>query len=139
MICLFVLIAVFQLKHMLCDFPLQSDFMRIGKAKETDWLAPLLMHCGVHAAGTFIVTFAVCKYYAVAFPEMIAFCCTLFDFGTHWLVDLIKARMPIWMPSLRTSIRYYWWSMGVDQFAHHLGNLAIVAYLVRLLVINGML
>ena len=53
---IFILLLAFQVKHFLCDYPLQTQFM-LGKFKDTDWVLPLSQHCFVHAAGTMLVLF----------------------------------------------------------------------------------
>lgn len=52
---LFLLLLIFQLKHFICDFPLQNEYM-LGKFKEKGWVLPLLSHGLVHAVATFIIS-----------------------------------------------------------------------------------
>ena len=51
---IFTLLVLFQLKHFICDYPLQTQYM-LGKANATNWVKPLAAHAFIHLSGTWIV------------------------------------------------------------------------------------
>lgn len=123
------LLVVFQVKHWLCDFPLQTPYM-LGKGKtDTDWVNPLTAHAGVHALGTFIV--AACFLWGEPRIGLFAVLPACFDFWSHFVIDRIKAAPSLggrWKPSDPK----FWWALGADQAAHHLVGFGIIFYLLML-------
>ena len=114
----FLLLVLFQIKHFICDYPLQTPYM-LGKMGKTNWIKPLAAHAGVHAIGTFIVVLAV-----TFSPIAVVF--ALADFVLHFIVDRIKASPDLggrWKPDQS----YFWWALGADQMAHHLLNYLFIA------------
>lgn len=111
-----LLLVLLQLKHFICDYPLQGQYM-LGKARATDWFRPLLAHSTVHAFGTFLV-FA---YFSVTLAVLLA----IVDLVLHFIVDRIKASPTMggrWSPTQP----YFWWALGLDQMAHHVVNIVFV-------------
>jgi len=118
----FLLLAVFQIKHFLCDYPLQTQYM-LGKFKGgRDWIMPLLAYAGVHAAGTYVISLLVTKLLYVAIPL------ALFDFAAHFTIDRIK----VLKGSYPMADKRFWWALGADQMAHHLTHYAVIAVLLTL-------
>lgn len=142
-----LLLLIYQLKHFLCDFPLQSSWM-LGKFR-ADWsfLKPLAAHAGVHATFTLAIAF----FFSWR-PGNVLFCLGLavFDFVMHLVMDRIKAGpkylgrykalsareyQELWSstfgeaPQLRHNT-YFWWALGFDQMVHHLTHYVIIAALV---------
>lgn len=106
---LLILFIAFQLKHWLCDYPLQRPWM-LGKFKPwPQWVAPLAAHAAVHGAFTFLLTFGATLIIvhatllklgyglgaltAQGWWELAAQCVAygLIDFGAHFAMDRIKA------------------------------------------------
>lgn len=80
---IFLLLIIYQIKHFLCDFPLQGRYM-LGKFKPgNEWILPLLAHASVHGVATFLI--------ALCFKTKIAFWVALFDMAIHFTMDRIKA------------------------------------------------
>lgn len=119
----FLLLVLFQIKHFICDYPLQTQYM-LGKMGRANWIKPLAAHAGVHAIGTFIVVLVV-----TFSPIAIVF--ALADFVLHFIVDRVKASPDLggrWKPDQS----YFWWALGADQMAHHLLNYLFIAIIVIL-------
>ena len=114
----FLLLVLFQIKHFICDYPLQTSYM-LGKMGKTNWVKPLAAHAGVHAIGTFIVVLVV-----TFSPIAIVF--ALVDFVLHFIVDRIKAS-PDLGGRWKLDQPYFWWALGADQMAHHLINYLFIA------------
>jgi len=142
----FVLLIVYQVKHFLADYPLQTPYM-LGKFKaDWDFLKPLTAHCGVHAAMTAIICWVVN-------PSLMWL--ALVDFVVHFVMDRIKAGpkylgrfkalsgaemknilsykdtigLDQFKPKLRNNV-LFWWSLGLDQMVHHLTHYFIIWRLV---------
>lgn len=114
---IFLLLVLFQLKHFICDYPLQTQYM-LGKMSRTNWINPLALHAGVHSIGTFIISFFFVPV-SVAIPLALA------DFILHFTVDRLKASPDLggkWKPDQS----YFWWALGADQMAHHLINYVFI-------------
>lgn len=78
------LLIIFQFKHFLADFPLQTEYM-LGKFKDKGWLLPLLVHCLVQAGFTFTISLIVSN------SMLLALKLAMFDLTIHGIMDRIKA------------------------------------------------
>ncbi|ARB05978.1 hypothetical protein fHeYen901_205 [Yersinia phage fHe-Yen9-01] len=118
---IFILLIAFQIKHFLCDYPLQNEYM-LKKINTSKWVLPLMSHALIHALGTFII--------AIFFGFPIALLVAAIDFICHFVIDRIKANS-----SRKTSISEskFWSYLGLDQAAHHLTHYTIIAILIGLL------
>lgn len=90
---LFTLLIIFQIKHFLADYPLQTPYM-LGKFKEEGWVGPLSAHAGVHAVFTmFIVLFYgnIVNNSNSLIVLVVAILAGLFDFVVHFTMDRIKS------------------------------------------------
>lgn len=143
----FLLLLLFQVKHFLCDYPLQRPWM-LGKfLPGWRWVLPLAAHAAVHGAFTLGI--------ALAFGSHWAWALALFDASVHFAMDRVKASpnlMGRWKPL--TSVNYawtvknaregdadckravrgnrlFWDSIGLDQMVHHLTHYAVIWFLVR--------
>lgn len=132
-----IMYLIFHTKHLLADFPLQMDFMRLGKLQPSNWLTPLLMHCGVHAVGTLGIVWGLAHHFSVPFSGTLALMCAGFDFMSHFFIDLLRAR-PFLLGRFKPESRFFWWSLGFDQYAHHVCNLAMIVWITAWLSTAGM-
>lgn len=116
-----LLLAVFQVKHYVADFPLQTRYMLRKTRDDWSFVAPLALHCGVHA----VLTLAVVMY-----VEPSLWWLAVFDFGSHFIMDRLKAsrRYLGRFDDIATSA--YWNTFGFDQMFHHLVSCYIVWELV---------
>lgn len=81
---IWLLLVIYQIKHFVCDYPLQGQFM-LGKFKKyPEFILPLLAHSGVHGAATFAI--------AIWFKSpAVALALGLADMAIHFGVDRVKA------------------------------------------------
>ena len=127
---IFMLLVLFQLKHFLADYPLQTTYM-LGKMQATGWIRPLATHAAVHACITAII---VLWYFILLGQPMLALIfaplLAIADFIIHFIVDRLKAS-----PSLGGRFNptqpYFWWALGADQMAHHLTHYAFIAIIIN--------
>lgn len=119
---LFALLVIYQLKHFICDYPLQNAYM-LGKFEEIGWVKPLLAHTGIHAVATFLI--------ALVFTQMVflSLSLALFDLVVHFIMDRVKAS-PKLLGRYDIKDKRFWWSLGFDQMVHHLTHYAIIACIV---------
>lgn len=124
---IFILLILFQVKHFLCDYPLQTQFM-LKKSQEHLWQFPLFCHAGVHAIGTMIIAMLFIPdgvydigigYFAVV-PVL-----GLLDLIVHFTVDRVKAS-PKLLGRYKPDNPKFWWSLGGDQMFHHLTHYLII-------------
>lgn len=119
---IFVLLLIYQIKHLVCDYFLQGKYM-LGKFNEQGWVKPLSAHCGVHALATFVIATIF------TFNPFIGFWLALFDFITHFLIDRTKV---ISSRDIGTQNPKFWHYLGIDQMLHHIIHYFIIIALVLL-------
>jgi hypothetical protein len=79
---IFSLFVVFQIKHFVTDYPLQTQYM-LGKFRPGwDFFLPLLVHSSVHGAATLLICLVVN-------PKL--WWLALADIVSHFIMDRIKA------------------------------------------------
>jgi Protein of unknown function (DUF3307) len=115
---LLTVLAGFQVKHFLCDGPLQTKEMVVAKGYYGQGLG--VLHAALHGIGTFIVFWL--------FSVSAAFCLGLavLDFFIHYHVDYVKENI-VRKAGWTTSDSKFWWALSADQMAHHLTYLGLVA------------
>ena len=112
------LVAALQVKHFICDGPLQTRAMVESKGHYGRYLG--LLHAFIHGAGTALVLAG----FGFAASTMLLL--GLLDFAIHYHVDFIKenvVRRAGWTPSQAQ----FWWALSADQMAHQLTYL-LIAY-----------
>ena len=112
----FLLLIVFQLKHFICDYPLQGTYM-LGKLRATNWALPLAAHAAVHATATSLI--------AIWFSLHLAIILAIADFILHFTIDRLKAS-PNYGGRFKPDQPYFWWALGADQMAHHFTHYAFI-------------
>jgi len=116
--------VAFSVKHLLADYMLQTAAMVHGKESARNWLVPLSLHAGMHAAGTLVLALAIA-------PGL--WWLAAVDFAVHGLIDRIKSiigRHGGWRPDEYR----FWWLHGADQAAHHLTHFAFTLVLIGAVV-----
>lgn len=118
---IFSLLIVFQLKHYLADYVLQTRYM-LGKFNAGwSFVLPLAAHAGVHTAFTFFICTATR-------PEL--WWLALVDGVSHFVIDRMKAG-PRWLGRFRDkSAAPFWLVLGLDQLLHHLVHYYVIYRLV---------
>ena len=118
----FILLVVYQIKHFICDFPLQFGYMLNKIRPGWDFILPLTLHAGVH----FLFTLMICLWLR---PDL--WWLSIFDFAVHFVMDRIKAG-PNYLGRFRDKTKSsYWVALGFDQMVHHLTHIYIVWVLIQ--------
>ena len=114
-----LLVAALQVKHFICDGPLQT--LAMVKAKGHYGHPTGLLHSFIHAVGTMLVLVGF------GFTSLLVLLLGLLDFAIHYHVDFAKenvVRRAGWTPTQG----YFWWALSADQMAHQLTYL-LIAYI----------
>lgn len=118
---LILIYVLFRLKHFVCDFLLQSDWMALTKGKPgREGYQALFIHAGIHALGTLLI---------VMFFAPTLWWLAPLDFVVHSIIDRIKGYFTYkggW--AAKDSI--FWWTLGLDQEAHNFSHLAYIIIIV---------
>lgn len=113
---LFLLLIVYQVKHFMADYIFQNVYMLQKARAGWNFVGPLSIHCGVHAAFTLGIALYVN-------PSL--WWLALLDFGIHFLMDRIKAGPRYLGRYNNPTTKAFWVAFGFDQLVHHLTHLYI--------------
>jgi len=111
----FILLALFGIKHFLADFLMQYDYML--REKGIYGATGGVHHALVHASFTFFILVFV----ATNANVMIAL--AALDFAVHYHVDFYKQQLN---KNLTTADRMFWVLLGLDQALHYLTYIGII-------------
>ena len=115
MITAFYILVLLQIKHWLIDFVLQTD-------EEIRWKGQYLDRRGVkHSVKHGLATGLVLTFFSIDLTWVVWL--SLLDFAAHYHIDWIK--MNWGNQDIRTP--QFWHHLGLDQLAHHLTYIGIVA------------
>lgn len=118
---IFILLAIFQIKHFLADYLLQNKYM-LNKFKLDGWILPLSAHAGIHALFTFSII-------TVIISLQLGIILALFDFVSHFIIDRIKASPNI-LGKFKPDQKAFWITLGLDQMAHHFVHYLIIYFII---------
>lgn len=121
----FILLILFQIKHWLCDYPLQTPFM-LQKFQRTNWIVPLACHAWTHALFTMTIlsVFLLETQPLFEYTTLVLWIGVL-DFTIHFVVDRVKAH-PDLGGRYKMDDKKFWWSLGCDQMLHHFTHYLII-------------
>lgn len=115
---LLILYLVFRLKHFVCDFMLQSDWMALNKGRPgKEGYQALFSHTVIHAIGTLLIVL-------VFAPNL--WWLGLLDLLIHSIVDRLKGILTL-KKGWKARDTMFWWAFGVDQELHNLTHIAYIA------------
>lgn len=112
-----IVICLLQVKHMICDGPLQT--LRMVQEKSTYGKLHGLLHGLIHVVGTAIILLL----FGVS-TGTIAILLVL-EFLLHYHIDYIKENIVKAM-KWKTSDGPYWWAITTDQGLHHMSYVLLV-------------
>lgn len=120
----FNLVIVFQIKHFIGDFPLQSSYMLMKQRADWKFFIPLLVHSLVHA----LMTLAIVLWFAPALWWL-----SIVDLLVHFVLDRIKAGPKYLGRFNDIHKKSFWFFFGLDQMLHHLTHLYFIWLIVQYL------
>ena len=112
----FILLALFGIKHFFADFVFQYEYM--VREKGTYGATGGIHHAGVHAIGTFIVLMLTISASPLTIPL------ALIDGIIHYHIDWCKQQLN---RNLTIKDDMWWVWFGADQAAHYLTYIGIIA------------
>lgn len=110
-----LLLALFGIKHFLCDFLWQYPYM----ARDKGMYGGIggLHHAGLHGISTFVVLVFIVPY--------IALWASFIDFIVHYHIDWSKQQL---IRGLTPNDRKFWIYFGLDQCLHYLTYVGIIGW-----------
>lgn len=113
-------LVLFQVKHFICDGPLQTAAMVRDKGH---YGRPLgLLHAGIHGGGALVALLVF------GLPALMAVKLAALDFLLHYHIDFSKEQI-VRRAGWTTSVAQFWWGLSADQMLHQLTYL-LLAYIV---------
>ena len=113
----FILLALFGVKHFIADFAMQYDYML--RDKGTYGAVGGVHHALVHASFTFLILVFFCSDANVVLPLSFA------DFVLHYHIDYFKQQVN---RGFTSADREFWIWLGADQALHYLTYVGIISY-----------
>jgi len=113
----FILLALFGIKHFVADYVMQFDYML--REKGIYGAVGGIHHALVHASWTFLILVFFCDNADVIIALAFA------DFVLHYHIDWSKQQLT---RNLTSSDRMFWVWIGADQALHYLTYIGIIAY-----------
>ena len=114
--------VLFEAKHFLCDFVLQTAYQYRNKG--TYGHPGGFLHAGLHAAGSLPAVLIFAQSGGLVAAILAA------EFAIHYHVDWLKEQVNK-RCGLTTSDAPYWMVFGADQLIHQMTYLAILVVLAR--------
>ncbi|MCB1487779.1 MAG: DUF3307 domain-containing protein [Bauldia sp.] len=122
---LLVVMTILEVKHFVCDYPLQTSYQLNNKGKYGH--PGGILHSGIQAAGTLFAFIAVTPTLFLGAAIVVV------EFLIHYHTDWAKANF-IRQAGYEVSDAKFWWAIGADQLVHHLTYIAIAGILVGLTI-----
>lgn len=115
-----ILIMLFLVKHLICDWWLQNSWMAFNKHKLFHPAG--YVHAGINVFGTiFAVSIFVKVWGDEVRPDVAEYIFWLLiigEFVLHFLMDYTKMNVNKWMEWSPTTHKQFWDLTGFDQFVH---------------------
>jgi hypothetical protein len=119
---LVILLVLLQIKHFICDGPLQTRDMVRAKGHYGRWLG--IVHALVHGAGTLVVLMVF------GVPLAAVAMLSALDVLIHYHVDFSKEAL-VRRKGWTTAEAKFWWALAADQGLHQLTYLLLAFLVVR--------
>jgi hypothetical protein len=113
----FILLALFGIKHFIADFLMQFDYML--REKGIYGATGGVHHSLVHASWTFLIL----VFFSSDVNTIIAL--SFADFVLHYHIDYFKQKLN---KGLTAADRMFWIWLGLDQALHYLTYVGIISY-----------
>lgn len=117
---LFVLLFLFQIKHFVCDYPLQKPYQYLNKGIYGHLGG--ILHATIHGIATFICLIFFTKYAVIL---------CLFDAIIHYHIDWAKVKINKKYGWLCNNSDKFWILLGIDQLLHNLTYVLIIYFMLN--------
>jgi hypothetical protein len=116
------ILSALMLKHLICDYPLQTPYQFMNKGIYGH--PGGLLHVGIHAVGTLIALW----FFA---PLTSALGFALLDAFIHYHIDWAKNHINRRFNLKPTGGAGFWFTFGLDQYLHQMTYILLVYLLVH--------
>ena len=120
-------ITLLIIKHFICDFPLQSNWMAFNKGIYGHLGG--LAHSGVQIFGTFFCLIVFIQTTRIFFDPLAILSVLFVEFIIHYHMDWFKMWFNKKMGWKSDTSPEFWILLGVDQLVHYLTYVGMVWYL----------
>ena len=117
---IFILLLIFQAKHLIADYYLQFPYMYETKGQKTNWFEGLYDHSSIHAGFTAFILLGYMIYDGNISLTLLMYL-SLFDFSSHFIIDRWKATR-----KSKPTDSQFWKNLGIDQALHHVVGIIII-------------
>ena len=118
-----ILLALFGIKHFLCDFLWQTPRMLSEKGRYGAQSG--IEHAAAHAIGTMVVLILVFPWNI--YNHIVAIALGILDGVIHYHIDWVKQQLN---RGLTAADKMFWIWLGADQGLHYLTYILIIAIIV---------
>jgi Protein of unknown function (DUF3307) len=122
---LLVVFTILQIKHFICDYPLQTLYQLKNKGKYGH--PGGILHSGLHVIGTLVAFIAVTPTLALGAAIVVG------EFLVHYHTDWAKDNF-IRHAGYTPTDHVFWIAIGADQLVHHLTYIVIAGVLVGAMI-----
>lgn len=99
--------------HFLADYTHISTAWMLSAKRLGKPLFPIFIHAGIHTILMFLFLVWFTKDLSLVLKL------SVFQWATHFLIDVWKGRMNSWFPALQSPTnKWHWVVFGMDQFFH---------------------
>ena len=116
------ILSALMLKHLICDFPLQTPYQFLNKGIYGH--PGGLLHVAIHAVGTVIALSLFTSFLA-------ALGLALLDAFVHYHIDWAKNKINRRFNLKPTDGAGFWFTFGLDQYLHQMTYILLVYLLVH--------
>jgi len=109
-----IILVLFILKHLICDFLLQGPYQFLNKGNLRH--PGGYIHAGINGIGTMVVLAIAIPTTILSFPGLVLL--GVLEFVTHYAIDCAKININAKMKWGPLTSPYYWYSLGLDQALH---------------------
>lgn len=103
--------------HWLGDYTHLSRPYMLAAKRTGAPLMPIFDHALVHACLVAVVVTMYLPNNPLSIGPLVI--CFMLELVTHFLIDVLKGRLNVWMPKLKNPANpYHWYVFGLDQCAH---------------------
>jgi hypothetical protein len=117
---LLLLLALLTAKHNIADFIIQTNYQY--QHKHIYGHVGGIVHAVIHGVGTWL-----CMNWF--FPSA-AVLLAIADTVIHYHIDWIRVNVCYVMNWTTTNSKYWWWTIGVDEFLHYMTYIGLIAVMV---------
>jgi len=119
-----ILLILFQIKHFVCDFPLQKPYQYLNKGIYGH--AGGFLHAAIHSIGTCWVLMVYHHFNSDKITDIQIVTCAFLDLILHYHIDWAKMKINKHYGWRCDNSERFWYLLGFDQLLHQLTYILII-------------